>query len=254
MIHLSTFLQRWVYREFSLKPYFYNSVFQTWTFFGLLNSRKPKGKRYTTAKAPQIATINIEELISPSENESDEEEDEWRPEKPEKGRRVSKKTKAFGVSWSTLWSYTGRIKRQRLLSAFLVDLLRPPVGKCEEDTAGLYCDPCDSCSAGSSVSDGSAITPVKSHRLLLSPFASSVPFGEGCGHTNLSPLQCACKGRCINKQCRCRKGKMTCGENCQCDHEKCRNMDNQMAAEVYKFMVNVLLTSERWTVLFPIRM
>uniref|UniRef100_A0A8C9ZTH2 Kinesin family member 4 n=1 Tax=Sander lucioperca TaxID=283035 RepID=A0A8C9ZTH2_SANLU len=40
--------------------------------------------------------------------------------------------------------------------------------------------------------------------------------------------QCACKGRCSNKQCRCRKGKMTCGENCQCDHEKCRNMDNQV--------------------------
>uniref|UniRef100_A0AAX7VJ99 Kinesin motor domain-containing protein n=1 Tax=Astatotilapia calliptera TaxID=8154 RepID=A0AAX7VJ99_ASTCA len=39
---------------------------------------------------------------------------------------------------------------------------------------------------------------------------------------------CACKGRCSNKQCRCRKGKMTCGENCQCDHEKCRNMDNQV--------------------------
>uniref|UniRef100_A0A8C3B3U5 Kinesin family member 4 n=1 Tax=Cyclopterus lumpus TaxID=8103 RepID=A0A8C3B3U5_CYCLU len=39
--------------------------------------------------------------------------------------------------------------------------------------------------------------------------------------------ECACKGRCGNKQCRCRKGKMTCGENCQCDHEKCRNMDNQ---------------------------
>uniref|UniRef100_A0A8D3BTA6 Kinesin motor domain-containing protein n=1 Tax=Scophthalmus maximus TaxID=52904 RepID=A0A8D3BTA6_SCOMX len=38
---------------------------------------------------------------------------------------------------------------------------------------------------------------------------------------------CACKGRCVNKQCRCRKGKMTCGENCQCDHEKCRNIDNQ---------------------------
>nr|XP_019941626.1 PREDICTED: chromosome-associated kinesin KIF4A [Paralichthys olivaceus] len=42
---------------------------------------------------------------------------------------------------------------------------------------------------------------------------------------------CACKGRCGNKQCRCRKGKMTCGENCQCDHEKCRNMDNQGPAE-----------------------
>uniref|UniRef100_A0A8C3B4V5 Kinesin family member 4 n=1 Tax=Cyclopterus lumpus TaxID=8103 RepID=A0A8C3B4V5_CYCLU len=44
--------------------------------------------------------------------------------------------------------------------------------------------------------------------------------------------ECACKGRCGNKQCRCRKGKMTCGENCQCDHEKCRNMDNQVLAEV----------------------
>uniref|UniRef100_A0A8D3E9Z0 Kinesin motor domain-containing protein n=1 Tax=Scophthalmus maximus TaxID=52904 RepID=A0A8D3E9Z0_SCOMX len=43
---------------------------------------------------------------------------------------------------------------------------------------------------------------------------------------------CACKGRCVNKQCRCRKGKMTCGENCQCDHEKCRNIDNQGPAEV----------------------
>ncbi|CAG01575.1 unnamed protein product, partial [Tetraodon nigroviridis] len=92
---------------------------------------KPKGKRFTTAKAPQSTTISIEELMSPSENESDEEEDEWRPEKPEKGRRASKKTKATG---------------------------------------------------------------------------------------------CACKGRCVNKQCRCRKGKMTCGENCQCDHEKCRNI------------------------------
>lgn len=45
-------------------------------------------------------------------------------------------------------------------------------------------------------------------------------------------LQCACKGRCSNKQCRCRKGKMTCGENCQCDHEKCRNLDNHGPAEV----------------------
>uniref|UniRef100_A0A8C8C2P2 Kinesin family member 4 n=1 Tax=Oncorhynchus tshawytscha TaxID=74940 RepID=A0A8C8C2P2_ONCTS len=43
-------------------------------------------------------------------------------------------------------------------------------------------------------------------------------------------LQCACKGRCGNKLCRCRKGKMSCGENCQCDHEKCRNMDNQTSS------------------------
>ncbi|KAK1788025.1 hypothetical protein P4O66_016504 [Electrophorus voltai] len=37
---------------------------------------------------------------------------------------------------------------------------------------------------------------------------------------------CACKGRCINKLCSCRKGKMTCGENCLCDHDKCRNMES----------------------------
>ncbi|MEQ2203424.1 hypothetical protein XENOCAPTIV_029853 [Xenoophorus captivus] len=46
--------------------------------------------------------------------------------------------------------------------------------------------------------------------------------------------QCACKGRCSNKQCRCRKGKMTCGENCQCERERCRNLDNQVTAEVLK--------------------
>uniref|UniRef100_A0A673BAG2 Chromosome-associated kinesin KIF4-like n=1 Tax=Sphaeramia orbicularis TaxID=375764 RepID=A0A673BAG2_9TELE len=43
---------------------------------------------------------------------------------------------------------------------------------------------------------------------------------------------CACKGRCSNKLCRCRKGKLTCGENCQCDHEKCRNMDDKVSAKV----------------------
>uniref|UniRef100_A0AAQ5ZNY2 Kinesin motor domain-containing protein n=1 Tax=Amphiprion ocellaris TaxID=80972 RepID=A0AAQ5ZNY2_AMPOC len=99
---------------------------------------KPRGKRFTTAKAPLNQTINVEELMSPSEDEKEEEEDEWQPEKPEKGRRTSKKSKTTG---------------------------------------------------------------------------------------------CACKGRCGNKQCRCRKGKMTCGENCQCDHEKCRNMDNLVPAD-----------------------
>lgn len=99
---------------------------------------KPKSKRFTTAKAPGNMTINIEELMSPSEEENDEEGDEWHPDKLEKGRRNSKKSKTTG---------------------------------------------------------------------------------------------CTCKGRCINKQCRCRKGKMTCGENCQCDHEKCRNMDHQVSAE-----------------------
>lgn len=47
--------------------------------------------------------------MSPSEEESEEEEDEWRPEKAEKGRRVSKKAKATGVSRSALRSYTGAI-------------------------------------------------------------------------------------------------------------------------------------------------
>lgn len=65
-----------------------------------LATLKPKVKRFTTAKAPQNATINMEELMSPSEGEEEEgeEEDEWRPVKAEKGRRVSKKPKATGVS------------------------------------------------------------------------------------------------------------------------------------------------------------
>ncbi|KAM8899993.1 kinesin family member 4 isoform 2-T4 [Spinachia spinachia] len=98
---------------------------------------KPKGKRFTTAKSQNI-TIDVEELMSPSEDEREGEQDEWRPEKLDKGSRISKKAKTTG---------------------------------------------------------------------------------------------CACKGRCGNKQCRCRKGKITCGENCQCDQEKCRNMDNWVLAE-----------------------
>uniref|UniRef100_A0A8B9L7S2 Chromosome-associated kinesin KIF4 n=1 Tax=Astyanax mexicanus TaxID=7994 RepID=A0A8B9L7S2_ASTMX len=47
--------------------------------------------------------------------------------------------------------------------------------------------------------------------------------------------KCACKGRCINKMCRCRKGRMTCGENCLCDHEKCRNMENRMVRKLGDF-------------------
>ncbi|XP_013871888.1 kinesin family member 4 [Austrofundulus limnaeus] len=99
---------------------------------------KPKVKRYTTAKAKLNTTITVEELLSPSEDEIEEEEDEWRPEKVEKERRSSRKSKTTG---------------------------------------------------------------------------------------------CACKGRCSNKLCRCRKGKTACGENCQCDHERCRNMHNQAPAE-----------------------
>uniref|UniRef100_A0A8C3B6Y9 Kinesin family member 4 n=1 Tax=Cyclopterus lumpus TaxID=8103 RepID=A0A8C3B6Y9_CYCLU len=106
--------------------------------FLVFRPNQPKAKRFTTAKAPLDTTIDIEELMSPSEDENEGEPAEWCPKKPEKIRRTSKKPKATG---------------------------------------------------------------------------------------------CACKGRCGNKQCRCRKGKMTCGENCQCDHEKCRNMDNQVLAE-----------------------
>lgn len=68
------------------------------TFLFLCSPCKPKGKRFTTAKAPQNMTINIEELMSPSEDENEGEEDEWRPEKVEKGRRISKKPKATGVT------------------------------------------------------------------------------------------------------------------------------------------------------------
>lgn len=39
--------------------------------------------------------IDVLDLMSSSEGEK--EEDEWRPERAEKGRRVSKKAKAIGV-------------------------------------------------------------------------------------------------------------------------------------------------------------
>ncbi|XP_034167408.2 kinesin family member 4 [Pangasianodon hypophthalmus] len=98
---------------------------------------KPKAK-LSTARAPlQEPSIDLDELVSPSESEKEEEE--WLPEKKERSRRGSKKSKMTG---------------------------------------------------------------------------------------------CACKGRCVNKLCRCRKGRMTCGENCLCDHEKCRNMDNRASMDV----------------------
>uniref|UniRef100_A0A673YXB8 Kinesin family member 4 n=1 Tax=Salmo trutta TaxID=8032 RepID=A0A673YXB8_SALTR len=53
-------------------------------------------------------------------------------------------------------------------------------------------------------------------------------------------VKCACKGRCGNKLCRCRKGKMTCGENCQCDHEKCRNIGNPRSNDGSKDSVSIL--------------
>ncbi|KAG1937120.1 kinesin-like protein KIN-4C [Pimephales promelas] len=93
---------------------------------------KPKAKSHSTARARLQEPIDLDELISPSESEK--EEDEWRPEKNDRTRRGSKKSKVNG---------------------------------------------------------------------------------------------CACRGRCVNKLCRCRKGKITCGENCLCDHEKCRNMENR---------------------------
>ncbi|XP_042196546.1 kinesin family member 4 [Callorhinchus milii] len=34
---------------------------------------------------------------------------------------------------------------------------------------------------------------------------------------------CSCKGRCANKQCKCRKQRADCGEHCKCDAEHCRN-------------------------------
>lgn len=98
---------------------------------------KPKAKMHSTARARQQEPIDLDELMSPSDSEK--EEDEWRPEKAEKTRRGSKKAKLNG---------------------------------------------------------------------------------------------CACRGRCVNKLCRCRKGKMTCGENCLCDHEKCRNMENRSSVDL----------------------
>lgn len=55
---------------------------------------KPKAKM-STARAPvQEPAIDLDELVSPSESE---EEDEWRPEKKERNRRGSKKSKMTGV-------------------------------------------------------------------------------------------------------------------------------------------------------------
>lgn len=60
-------------------------------------SRKPKQKRLTTAKATLNTTINVTELLSPSEEENEDEVDEWLPENAEKGPRASKKPKLTGV-------------------------------------------------------------------------------------------------------------------------------------------------------------
>ncbi|XP_036595981.1 chromosome-associated kinesin KIF4A [Trichosurus vulpecula] len=39
---------------------------------------------------------------------------------------------------------------------------------------------------------------------------------------------CSCKGWCGNKQCGCRKLKIVCGEDCNCDPAKCRNQEQQV--------------------------
>ncbi|XP_056216157.1 chromosome-associated kinesin KIF4A isoform X2 [Falco biarmicus] len=40
-----------------------------------------------------------------------------------------------------------------------------------------------------------------------------------------SMMGCSCKGWCGNRQCGCRKQKMSCTEGCSCDSAKCRNRD-----------------------------
>lgn len=61
---------------------------------------KPKAKFYSTARARLQEPIDLDELISPSESEK--EEDEWRPEKNDRARRGSKKSKMNGVSFVTV--------------------------------------------------------------------------------------------------------------------------------------------------------
>uniref|UniRef100_A0A8C1QVL8 Kinesin family member 4 n=1 Tax=Cyprinus carpio TaxID=7962 RepID=A0A8C1QVL8_CYPCA len=56
---------------------------------------KPKAKIYSTARARLQEPIDLDELISPSESEK--EEDDWRPEKSDRSRRGSKKSKMNGV-------------------------------------------------------------------------------------------------------------------------------------------------------------
>ncbi|XP_041111481.1 chromosome-associated kinesin KIF4-like [Polyodon spathula] len=49
---------------------------------------------------------------------------------------------------------------------------------------------------------------------------------------NATTLGCSCKGFCGNKLCRCRKGKLGCGDNCHCDPAKCRNMELSTSVDV----------------------
>ncbi|KAM6322964.1 chromosome-associated kinesin KIF4A [Podargus strigoides] len=48
---------------------------------------------------------------------------------------------------------------------------------------------------------------------------------KGVKGAKKSMMGCSCKGRCGNKQCGCRKQKVSCTEGCGCDSTKCRNRD-----------------------------
>lgn len=73
---------------------------------GVLYLLQPKGHRFTTTKAPLNMAINIEELESVSESE---EEDEWCPEKNERGcnRKNSNVNKPKSTGVRTLFCETG---------------------------------------------------------------------------------------------------------------------------------------------------
>ncbi|XP_051877994.1 kinesin family member 4 [Pristis pectinata] len=43
---------------------------------------------------------------------------------------------------------------------------------------------------------------------------------------------CSCKGRCANKQCKCRKNKLDCGDHCKCITNQCHNRLN-MTQDVF---------------------
>ncbi|XP_078067560.1 kinesin family member 4 isoform X1 [Mustelus asterias] len=46
-------------------------------------------------------------------------------------------------------------------------------------------------------------------------------------------LGCCCKGRCANKQCKCRKNKLDCGEHCKCVAKHCHNRANMLQDDVF---------------------
>ncbi|XP_072451302.1 kinesin family member 4 isoform X3 [Chiloscyllium punctatum] len=46
-------------------------------------------------------------------------------------------------------------------------------------------------------------------------------------------LGCSCKGRCANKQCKCRKNRMDCGDHCKCIANHCHNRVNVNQDDVF---------------------